>query len=55
MKSAASTNRKKATVNRKRYLVKKPATLKDYIRILGMNPSVREEAKKLEKALCRAS
>ncbi len=54
MKSTASTSRKKATVKRKRYIVKKPATLKDYIRTLGISPSVCKEAEKLEKALCPA-
>jgi hypothetical protein len=51
MKSTASTRRKKATVNRKRYVVKKPATLKDYIRILAMSPSACKEAEKLEGTL----
>ena len=38
----------------KRHIVKKPATLKDYVRIYGMKNGVLKEAKQLEKALCPA-
>lgn len=37
-----------------RYVVRKPATLKDYIRIYGMKNGVLKEAKELEKTLCPA-
>jgi len=37
-----------------RYVVKKPATLKDYIRIYGMKNGVLKEARELEKTLCPA-
>jgi hypothetical protein len=35
-----------------RYVVKKPATLKDYIRIYRMKNGVQKEAQELEKTLC---
>ena len=37
--------------NDRRYVVKKPATLNDYIRIYGMSNALLKEAHLLEKAL----
>jgi len=42
---------KKISNHNKRYVVKKPATLKDYIRIYGMTTALLKEAKLLEKDL----
>ena len=42
---------KKKSRSHKRYVVKKAATLKDYVRILGMTSAVQKEAKQIEKAL----
>jgi len=38
-----------------RFVVKKPSTLKDYIRIYRMRNGVMKKARELEKTLCAAN